>query len=60
MQLLQKEQSTSGGQTDIRLELARDRAPLFLEPSSTSSATEVGSGLCWNVVMSEKIAGLVP
>jgi hypothetical protein len=39
--------------SDIRLELTRGRAALFLEPSS-SSATEAGSGL-----RSEKIAELV-
>lgn len=49
--------------SDIRLELTRGCAAPFLkllfleEPSS--SAADVGSGLCWNLAMSEKIAELV-
>ncbi len=44
--------------SDIRLELTRDCVALFLEPSS--SAAEVGSELCWDFAMSEKIPGPVP
>jgi hypothetical protein len=39
--------------SDIRLELMRDSAGLFLEPSPTTSAAEVGSGLFWNFALSE-------
>ena len=45
--------------SDDRLELMWDCAALFLKPSSTRSAAEVGSGLCWNLTMSGEIAELV-
>jgi hypothetical protein len=43
---------------DIRLDLTWDVVAVSLD-SSSPSAAEAGSGLCWNFAVSEKFAGPV-
>jgi hypothetical protein len=45
--------------SDIRLDLTGDGVEMYLE-SPFPSGAEAGSGLCWNLAVSEIIAGPVP